>query len=343
MFNLEEDFDWGAHDVSLYTDPQVKDSSIFSMLGQALTGFAVSTAPFAYKTDEPGHFSPFLDNDINIALSMKPLTSEDGEIYCLICQATLMAESEESYDNELLRIQKGENLEILASGVAHEFNNIFTGIKGLTDLIKDEVDRSSEIYEFSESIQQNIARGAELIQQLSSFARQLPHSLRPRMVSAYIEKALPLMQIHLQRRIALMADVRVDGQVMIDSNRMDQAIANIMNNARDAMGGQGQVRITVDKIEPEPHRSLPIPDDTEWIMIEVADSGPGIPTEIQDRILEPFFSTKERGKATGLGLSVTNRIVISHGGIVQIGQTLFVPLAGFQMSIDSNCSGDYVN
>ena len=71
-----------------------------------------------------------------------------------------------------MRIQKMENLETLASGVAHEFNNIFTGIKGLTDLIRDEVDASSEVFEFATAIHQNIARGSELIQQLSSFARE---------------------------------------------------------------------------------------------------------------------------------------------------------------------------
>jgi C4-dicarboxylate-specific signal transduction histidine kinase len=98
---------------------------------------------------------------------------------------------------------------------------------------------------------QNIGRGAELIQQLSSFARDVPLMLRRKSVSAYLERARPLLQMHVQKRVNIEIDVRRDADVRLDANRLDQALANVMLNERDAMCGQGVIRLTVDHRAPE--------------------------------------------------------------------------------------------
>jgi len=321
LFGMEQLYDWKSHGRSLITDPQLTSCGVSEQCVRALHGKLVELHSLRYQPERDPKSKNYQRGELQLFMTLMPLTGQDGSIAGVVCIVSEHAVGGEHYESQMMRIQKMENLEILASGVAHEFNNIFTGIKGLTDLIRDEVDATSEIYEFALAIQQNIARGADLIQQLSTFAREMPHSLRRRMISDYITDALPLMRMQVQRRITIETDIRADGPVLIDHNRMDQALANVLHNARDAMGGQGKVLIAVDRAAPQPRPGLDLGDVVEWIMIEVADSGQGISDELKDRVLEPFFSTKERGKATGLGLSVTNRIVVSHGGVLQIGNS----------------------
>jgi signal transduction histidine kinase len=314
-------FDWARSKLRLIDDRQFAAAGLDAHFERALRGAATElhSVPYEPSANPYGHNAQ--PGTLKLSIVLRPLTSEEGVVSRVVCFISDYAAAGEHYESQMMRIQKMENLETLASGVAHEFNNIFTGIKGLTDLIRDEVDASSEVFEFATAIHQNIARGSELIQQLSSFARELPHSLRAKRVSAYLETALPLMKIQVQRRVGIDVALKADGDVLIDPNRMDQALANVMNNARDAMGGQGRVLVTVDRVAPGAAPGLDLPSDVAWIMLEVADSGHGIPEDLRQRVLEPFFSTKERGKATGLGLSVTNRIVLSHGGVLQIGRS----------------------
>lgn len=325
LFSLPQSGEWADPEAEGLGDSGQMACPVKDELARALAGETVTVGPIRIvapvgKQGISGKREK-LGDGVLLQLSLKPLFNKNGEVSCVVCMANADENPDEKYENELLKIQKGENLEILASGVAHEFNNIFTGIRGLADLIKDEVDQTSEAFEFAQMIQQNIARGAELIQQLSSFARQLPHSLKPRRIGEYIEQAIPLMQIQIQRRINLETDIRTDAVVLIDKSRMDQALSNIMHNAKDAMGGQGKIIVTIDKAPPPNKPGLDLPADTAWIVLEIADSGPGIPDELLSRVIEPFFSTKEQGKSTGLGLSVTSRIITSHNGLMEIGRS----------------------
>jgi signal transduction histidine kinase len=314
-------YEWARHQLRALDDPQLLEAGLIQQFTRTAAGESTELASVKYDPRVNAGPGQHKSGMLRLFIVLKPLFGQGRQpeyIACFISDYAVEAGREEGH---MMRIQKMENLETLASGVAHEFNNIFTGIKGLTDLIRDEVDETSEAYEFATAIQQNISRGADLIQQLSAFAREMPHSLRTKSIAEYINAALPLMKIQVQRRINLEVIVKADGLVLIDPSRLDQALANVLHNARDAMGGQGKAVITVDKATPEPEPGLVLPPGGEWIRIEIADSGQGIPEELHARVLEPFFSTKERGKATGLGLSVTNRIVVSHGGVTQIGRS----------------------
>jgi len=321
LFGLPPMLDWNQQGLSLITDPQSVKSGVDVMIHRALTGMRTEIHSFVYNPTENPHCVSPESQSLTLFMTLWPLLSDDAEVRAIVCLVTDHVDRGNRYEQELMRSQKMENMERLASGVAHEFNNIFTGIKGMAELIKDEVDRSSEIFEFADSIQQNIARGAELIQQLNSFAREVPITLRPKLLSEYIDRALPLMQMQVQRRVNITTNIVKDGHVHIDASRMDQALANILLNSRDAMGGQGQIQITIDNRRPDPEPGLEHAQDSDWCVLEIADSGPGIPPELCDRVLEPFFTTKERGKATGLGLSVTSRIILSHNGCIQIGKS----------------------
>lgn len=319
LFCLPPELAWERAGLNLLRDPQIEAAGLHAMLERAFHGVPTEIHSFIYDPSRLQQASAADGDLLKLFLTIRPLFDEESQLACVICLVSDYRTIGMRYEHELMRSQKMENIETLAGGVAHEFNNIFTGIKGMTELIKDEVDPQSETYEFAEAIQANIMRGAELIQQLSSFAREVPYTLRQKCLSDYLREALPLMQIQVQKRVHITLDLLADGNVLLDSNRMDQALANVLLNARDAMGGQGSIRVRVASALPQ---DAPRPaGETDWLMLEVADSGPGIPEELRQRVLEPFFTTKERGKATGLGLSVTSRIVASHGGVVEISRS----------------------
>ncbi len=319
LLGLPSSYDWDENNSQLRFDPQFQASGVSQLMERAFDGAPVEIHSVKYNPAKYPQSAEYSNSTIQIVISLKPLFNDDQRLANIVCLISEVASTELRYEQELMRSQKMESVETLASGVAHEFNNIFTGIKGMTDLIKGEVDQTSEIYEFANSIQQNIQRGADLIQQLSSFAREVPYTLRRRFVKDYIDHVLPLLKLHISKRINFTTNINAPVSVLIDANKMDQALANIVSNARDAMGGQGKIQLNVHLESPQMNSETNLPADIQWVLLEIADSGPGIPEELRSRVVEPFFSTKERGKATGLGLSVTNRIVISHHGLVQIG------------------------
>lgn len=335
VLGLVPEFEWREQQMSLGNVPAI-DPGDFEEALEA-----------SNATGEPRDFEIYLIDETlthvagrgrnTIPARVSPLSREpgNGKYLLLLCPKAGPAQRD---DAELLRIQRGENLERLASGVAHEFNNLFTGIKGMTDLIKTEVSRESEVYEFAETIKETVDRGSRLIQQLSNFARDEPYSLVPADIGEYLTRSRPLLELQLERGTKFEVDVRQSGPVMLDAGRMDQALANLLHNSRDAVGGRGKVRITVDRQQPDLVVGESEYGEHTWMLIEVADSGPGIDEKLLPRVVEPFFTTKERGKATGLGLSTTTKIVEMHGGVMAVGKSeklggasvrIFLPLAEF--------------
>lgn len=335
VLGLVPEFDWREQRMSLNDVPAI-DPGDFEAALEATIATGESRDCEIYLIDEPlAQVAGRGRNTIPARVSPISRESANSKYLLLLCPKAGPAQRDEA---ELLRIQRGENLERLASGVAHEFNNLFTGIKGMTDLIKTEASRESEIYEFAETIKETVNRGSRLIQQLSNFARDEPYSLIPTDIGEYLARSRPLLELQLERGTRFEVDVRQSGPVMLDTGRMDQALANLLHNSRDAVGGKGRVRITVDRRQPDLVAGEAVDVEHTWMLIEVADSGPGIDEKLLPRVVEPFFTTKERGKATGLGLSTTTKIVEMHGGVMAVGRSeelggasvrIFLPLAEF--------------
>jgi signal transduction histidine kinase len=313
---LAPETDWGSQGIKLEQLEGISTAEFESALTEVI------------RTNKPYDCELVLDADVapdgpqarndSIPVRISPLhRAGDASVYLvLLCPYISGNQRDEA---ALLRLQRGENLERLASGVAHEFNNLFTGIKGLVDLIKSEVDHSTEIYEFAESINETVLRGSRLIQQLSSFARDEPYSLSPMEISEYIQQSRPLLEIQLERGTRLELDLQVQGRALIDAGRMNHALSNLLSNARDAVAGNGTVRISVLSTAPEQEQAAEA--NKQWVAIEIADTGPGIAEHLLERVVEPFFTTKERGKATGLGLSTTIKIVEMHNGVMRVGRS----------------------
>jgi len=207
----------------------------------------------------------------------------------------------------------------LAGGVAHDFNNLLTAMIGFCDLLLMRFRPGDPSFADIMQIKQNANRAANLVRQLLAFSRQ--QTLQPRILD--ITDVLVELSHLLRRLIGENIDLKVVlgrdlGLVKVDQGQLEQVIINLAVNARDAMPRGGTLTIRTDNVnQTAPLRRGPeIMPVGQYVSIEVADTGIGIPKSNLARIFEPFFSTKEIGSGTGLGLSTVYGIVKQTGGFI---------------------------
>ncbi|MCH8685124.1 hybrid sensor histidine kinase/response regulator [Pedomonas mirosovicensis] len=207
----------------------------------------------------------------------------------------------------------------LAGGIAHDFNNILTAIIGYCDLMLLRHAPGDADFGDLNQIRQNANRAANLVRQLLAFSRQ--QTLRPQIlqVSDVLAELSNLLKRLMGETITLnMIHGRNLGPVRADPGQLEQVIVNLAVNARDAMGGSGELTIRTYQVAPEEVKKLgyQIMPPADYVVIAVTDTGHGIPKEHLGKIFEPFFTTKEVGKGTGLGLSTVYGIVKQTGGFI---------------------------
>jgi two-component system, cell cycle sensor histidine kinase and response regulator CckA len=207
----------------------------------------------------------------------------------------------------------------LAGGVAHDFNNLLTAMIGFCDLLLLRFRPGDPSFADIMQIKQNANRAANLVRQLLAFSRQ--QTLQPRVLS--ITDVLAELSHLLHRLIGENIELKVVhgrdlGLVKVDQGQLEQVIINLAVNARDAMPGGGTLTIRTGNMSSEysMRRGHEVMPPGEYVLVEVTDTGIGIPRDNLIRIFEPFFSTKEVGSGTGLGLSTVYGIVKQTGGFV---------------------------
>ena len=216
--------------------------------------------------------------------------------------------------------QKMQAVGQLAGGIAHDFNNLLTAMIGFCDLLLVRHRAGDQSFADIMQIKQNANRAANLVRQLLAFSRQ--QTLQPRVVN--ITDVLAELS-HLLRRLIgenielKMVHGRDLAQVKVDHGQLEQVIINLAVNARDAMHATGGT-LTIRTENAVIARPVTRGDETmppgTYVLVQVIDTGHGIPGDIIDRIFEPFFSTKEVGSGTGLGLSTVYGIVKQTGGFI---------------------------
>lgn len=215
--------------------------------------------------------------------------------------------------------QKMQAVGQLAGGVAHDFNNLLTAMIGFCDLLLMRFKPGDPSFADIMQIKQNANRAANLVRQLLAFSRQ--QTLQPRILD--ITDVLVELSHLLRRLIGENIELKVVhgrdlGLAKVDQGQMEQVIINLAVNARDAMPGGGTLTIrTANHTQSGPmRRGAETMPAGNYVLIEVIDTGMGIPKENLERIFEPFFSTKEIGSGTGLGLSTVYGIVKQTGGFI---------------------------
>ena len=222
---------------------------------------------------------------------------------------------------QLAQSQRLQAVGQLASGVAHDFNNLLTAIMGAADDLLARQPPEPEATEDLQQIRASAGRGAALVRQLLAFSRQ--QALQPRAVSINdaVEGLSSLFRRLLDHRIRLELELEQPGcTVRVDPTQLDQVLVNLMVNARDAMGGGGTLTLRTGHVSL--HRALVRGDESippgHYVMVEVEDTGAGIPADILPRIFDPFFTTRRERGGTGLGLSTVHGIVRQSDGFLRV-------------------------
>jgi len=256
--------------------------------------------------------------------SLLPLLNEEGEITNFIGVGEDITEKRH-VDEQIAQVQKMEAVGVLAGSIAHDFNNVLMTIIGNTELIKmeaDDIDAPDELMVSLGHIEIASRRARALIQQLLTFARQQPG--RPRRLNLFmaITEALELIRVSTPPsvRIDFEADAK-DIATEIDPTAFFQIVMNLCHNAVEAIGDQsGSIKLLLSRVEMGQKTALEkLPEGAVGtVRLEICDNGPGISPEIQQRIFEPFFSTKPVGKGTGLGLAIVQNWVGESDGRVTL-------------------------
>ena len=228
----------------------------------------------------------------------------------------------ERLQETVAQAQKMQAIGQLAGGVAHDFNNILLAIEGHAELAVLELRKGIDPERHLIRIREATRRATELTARLLSFARRNVMVNSDVDLDGAIAEALGILGPLLGEGIAIKTDFSTPTglTVFIDASALQQVILNLAINARDALHGTGEIRIEVEKIHLDQPRSLSMgglaPGD--WIRFSIIDGGDGIPTEHLSQVIEPFFTTKEAGIGTGLGLSTVVWILGNCGGSLDI-------------------------
>ena len=226
-----------------------------------------------------------------------------------------------SLEDRFAQSQKMEAVGKLAGGVAHDFNNVLTAISGNCDLLLLRKDASHPDFSDLTQISQNSKRAAALVKQLLAFSRK--QTMQPKLLSVQdvVTDTLYLLDRLIGETITLSLDHGRDlGSVRADNQQLEQALMNLVVNARDAMPQGGVVtiatrnrRLTAEQV----FLGVSVPVG-EYVEISVSDNGTGIDAQVIDKVFDPFFTTKPQGEGTGLGLSTVYGIVKQSGGYIYV-------------------------
>jgi two-component system, cell cycle sensor histidine kinase and response regulator CckA len=270
----------------------------------------------------PGQWHSVSYDGANYEITARPVRDEPGGGYVLVIRdVTREREIQERAQQQDRLAAVGQ----LAAGVAHDFNNIMSVITLYASGSSYDSSMPPAQRERMGIIRDQAKRAAELIEQILDFGRHTPLDASPLNLVSFLDNVVTLLQRTLPENIEVRftyprAQVIVHG----DPTRMQQAIMNLAVNARDAMPGGGVLTIHLEELVVGTHRTAPLTsmEPGPWVQLTVADTGTGIPDTALAHIFEPFYTTKGRGKGTGLGLAQVYGIVKQHGGEIDVATRL---------------------
>jgi len=265
------------------------------------------------------------DDPITVSLYVNKVPSQRHEIIIYIIDTTEQKNLEQRFTHS----QKMQAVGQLAGGIAHDFNNLLTAMIGFCDLLLMRHPAGDQSFADIMQIKQNANRAANLVRQLLAFSRR--QTLQPKMldITDVLAELSNLVRRLIGENIELkMTHGRDLGMVKADQGQLEQVFINLAVNARDAMKGGGRLiiqtsHVTISDKNPISRDLVPPAEDEaitngDYVLVEVIDTGTGMPRVLLQKIFEPFFSTKEVGSGTGLGLATVYGIIKQTGGYIYV-------------------------
>lgn len=224
---------------------------------------------------------------------------------------------------EARHYQKLTTIGTLAGGIAHEFNNLLTPIIGYSEFLREQLGKESEFYEDIEEIHKAGTRAKEIVEQILPFSRRETDAVEFASISldVVIRDAIKTIRLIMPSNIQLKESFGDSGvNVYGNATQLHQILLNLLSNGCQAMDAQGgTLTVSTRRLErenmPGSYKDLV---DSDYVEVVVEDTGCGMSQEVQAQIFSPFFTTKDLGEGTGLGLSVVKNILINHGGFIRV-------------------------
>lgn len=315
-------FDWLVTTVEK-NRPGEKDAPGMGIPGRALHAFPLGTLQAVLLVGQDGPL-PVVAHDfwIFVAHAVEDLTGDSEgrtrhlqEVVVELqeTQQELRARIAAQHDAEMRLVQAAKLAAVgeMSAGVAHELNNPLTTVVGFTELALDTLPSDSPLYADLDLVLREAKRARSVVRRLLDFSRQSESARNRASLNELVEDVVALTK-HLMHTNQVQPAVTLDASlpwVVMDRNQIKQVILNLVQNALYAMPRGGQLQIRTFASERY---------GRDWAIVQVVDSGVGIPPENLPKIFEPFFTTRGTQGGTGLGLSVTYGIVTDHGGMIEV-------------------------
>lgn len=254
-------------------------------------------------------------------VSSSPILDENKEVQFLVHIVKDITE-QKRIEEELFQSQKMKAVGTLAGGIAHDFNNILSAIMGYSEIAKRSLPSYSPAVKDIDEVLKASNRAATLVKQILTFGRKSDHHRGPIVPHLVIEEALQMMRSSMPASVKIQQDIdRNCGVIIADSTNLHQIIVNLCTNALHALGDEkGTISVGLQFREINKHEIEGEPDvfPGPFIILEVSDTGHGMDQATMERIFDPYFTTKEVGKGTGLGLAVIHGIVKAYHGFIRV-------------------------
>ena len=249
---------------------------------------------------------------------ISPIRDDSGAIVNFV-SVNRDVTQEVALEAQLLQAQKMEAVGTLAGGIAHDFNNLLQVIQGYTEVLLHGLNEDPSHHEALQKIHRSAQRGAELTRQLLTFSRKVQSERRPLDLNQEVEQIKNLLERTIPKMIEIEAHVdKTPAIVSADPAQVEQALMNLAVNAVDAMSDGGKIIIEIERasLDEEFCKTHLGARPGEYVLLTISDTGHGMNKEILEHVFEPFYTTKEVGKGTGLGLAMVYGIVKTHEGYI---------------------------
>ena len=222
---------------------------------------------------------------------------------------------------QILQQERLASVGQLAAGIAHDFNNILTGILGYIQLLGSNASMPDGFRKDLDELELLVTRAANLVRQILDFSRKSIGKLEKIDLLQLLQESIKFLKRTIPENIHILLQTEImDAPVRADPSQFQQALTNLVVNARDAMPNGGKLRLQLIRVSLEKEDKPPFVgmQPGEWLKLSVNDNGSGIPEEIRTKIFDPFFTTKDAGKGSGLGLAQVYGIIRQHEGYVGV-------------------------
>ena len=248
---------------------------------------------------------------------VRPMTFSGQSAWLVI--ATDITEKKQLQE-QFLRAQRLESLGTLASGIAHDLNNMLAPILFAGPLLRTSLTSPRDL-RIIDTVEKSAERGSSLVRQILGFAQGATSALRITQLKHIVRDVLSIVEVSFPKQIRLEQHIATNAwPILANPTQMHQVLLNLCVNARDAMPRGGTLGVSLHNrhLEPEGAAAIPGARAGDWLIIEVKDDGTGIPKDVLPLIWDSFYTTKPEGKGTGLGLPTVRNIVREHGGFIQV-------------------------